>query len=60
MVNFGLLTTEICWRVWGTPYKFQLFNASLEQSDNGEITFSVLLARWRLSPAGATAASAEA
>jgi len=19
MVNFGLLTAEICWRVWGTP-----------------------------------------
>jgi len=19
MVNFGLLTVEICWRVWGTP-----------------------------------------
>jgi len=24
MGNFGLLTTEICWRVWGTPRKFQL------------------------------------
>jgi len=23
MVNFGLLTAEICWRVWGTLYKFQ-------------------------------------
>ena len=23
MVNFGLLTAEIRWRVWGTPYKFQ-------------------------------------
>jgi len=23
MVNFGLLTAEICWRVWGTPCKFQ-------------------------------------
>ena len=23
MANFGLLTAEICWRVWGTPYKFQ-------------------------------------
>ena len=24
MVNFGLLTAEICWRVWGTPAcKFQ-------------------------------------
>jgi len=23
MVNFGLLTAEICWRVWGTPAHFQ-------------------------------------
>jgi len=23
MVNFGLLTAEICWRVWGHPSKFQ-------------------------------------
>ena len=23
MVNFGLLAAEICWRVWGTPCKFQ-------------------------------------
>ena len=22
MVNFGLLTAEICWRVWGTPTNF--------------------------------------
>jgi len=22
MVNFGLLTVEICWRVWGTPANF--------------------------------------
>ena len=22
MVNFGLLTAEICWRVWGTPANF--------------------------------------
>jgi len=25
MVNFGLLTAEICWRVWGTPAKFNGF-----------------------------------
>ena len=25
MVNFGLLTTEICWRVWGTPSNFNGF-----------------------------------
>jgi len=23
MVNFGLLTAETCWRVWGTPAIFQ-------------------------------------
>jgi len=25
MVNFGLLTAEICWRVWGTPANFNRF-----------------------------------
>jgi len=25
MVNFGLLTAEICWRVWGTPATFNEF-----------------------------------
>jgi len=25
MVNFGLLTTEICWRVWGTAATFNGF-----------------------------------
>ena len=25
MVNFGLLTPEICWRVWGTPANFNGF-----------------------------------
>ena len=25
MVNFGLLTDEICWRVWGTPADFNGF-----------------------------------
>jgi len=25
MVNFGLLTAEICWRVWGTPAHFNGF-----------------------------------
>jgi len=25
MVNFGLLTAEICWRVWGTPANFNWF-----------------------------------
>jgi len=25
MVNYGLLTAEICWRVWGTPANFNGF-----------------------------------
>jgi len=25
MVNFGPLTAEICWRVWGTPANFNGF-----------------------------------
>jgi len=25
MVNFGLLSAEICWRVWGTPANFNRF-----------------------------------
>jgi len=25
MVNFGLLTAEICWQVWGTPANFNAF-----------------------------------
>jgi len=25
MVNFGLLTAEICWRVWGTSAHFNWF-----------------------------------
>ena len=25
MVNLGLLTAEICWRVWGTPANFNGF-----------------------------------
>jgi len=26
MVNFGLLTAEICWPVWGTPANFNGFH----------------------------------
>ena len=25
MMNFGILTAEICWRVWGTPANFNRF-----------------------------------
>jgi len=27
MVNFGVVTAEICWRVWGTPANFDGFRA---------------------------------
>jgi len=36
MVNFGPLTAEICWRVWGTPENF-----------NGFRVLASLLQRWR-------------
>jgi len=29
MVNFGLLTAEICWRVWATPVNFNGFRVLL-------------------------------
>jgi len=32
MVNFGLLTVEICWRVWGTPSNF---NVTARHSSSG-------------------------
>ena len=28
MANFGLLTAEICWRVWGTPANFNGFRVA--------------------------------
>jgi len=30
MVKFGLLTAEICWRVWGTPAYFNGFRVLAE------------------------------
>jgi len=38
MVNFGLLTTEICWRVWGTPANFNDFRV-LAASLHGTLVF---------------------
>jgi len=38
MVNFGQLTAEICWRVWGTPTNFNGFRvlaALLHRSSSG-------------------------
>ena len=29
MVDFGVLTAEICWRVWGTPANFNGFRSHL-------------------------------
>jgi len=29
MVNFGLLTVELCWRLWGTPANFNRFRVLL-------------------------------
>ena len=39
MANFGLLTAEICWRVWVTPFQFQrlsrLGSVTARQSNRG-------------------------
>ena len=41
MVNFGLLTAEICWRVWGTPANFITAATSLS---GGQPNFARCLA----------------
>jgi len=52
MVNFGLLTAEICWRVWGTPANFNGFRvlAALLQAEllHGTLVVSIsqTLRRW--------------
>jgi len=40
MVNFGLLTAEICWTVWGTPANFNKFRV-LAALLHGTMTVSV-------------------
>ena len=47
MVNFGLLTAEICWRVWGTPANFNGFRvlAALMHSTL-VVVVSQTLRRW--------------
>ena len=35
MVNFGLLTAEICWRVWGTPANFASWQRYAWHSSRG-------------------------
>jgi len=47
MVNFGLLTAEICWRVWGTPPNFNGFRV-LAALLHGTLVVGVIqtLRRW--------------
>ena len=47
MVNFGLLTAEICWRVWGTPANFNEFRI-LAALLHGTLAVSIsqTLGRW--------------
>ena len=40
MVNFGPLTAEICWQVWGTPANFHGFNV-LKALLHGTLVVSV-------------------
>ena len=44
MVNFGLLTAEICWRVWGTSTNFNGFRvlAALHSSSGRQPDFAAL------------------
>jgi len=48
MVNFGLLTAEICWRVWGTPANFNGFHV-LAALLHGTLVVGVsqTLRRWK-------------
>jgi len=44
MVNFGPLTAEICWRVWGTPANFNGFrvlDSSLQRRRSTEVNQTV-------------------
>jgi len=46
MVNFGTLTAEICWRVWGTPANFSRFRV-LAALLHGTVIVSVSQTLWR-------------
>jgi len=57
MVNFGLVTAEICWRVWGTPANFQrlsrLGSVTARHSSSGrQPNFAALNRRCHLYSAG--------
>jgi len=45
MVNFSPLTTEICWRVWGTPANFNRFRI-LAVLLHGTLVVSVSQTLW--------------
>ena len=47
MVNFGLLTAEICWRIWGTPANFNGFRVTARHSSSGRKPNFAALNRWR-------------
>jgi len=47
MVNFGQLTAEICWRVWGTPANFNGFHI-LAALLHGTLVVGVSQTLWRL------------
>jgi len=46
MVNFGLLTAEICWRVWGTPANFNGFRVLPTLLHGIVVGVSQTLRRW--------------
>jgi len=47
MVNFSLLTAEICWRVWGTPTNFNGFRVlAALLHDTVVVGVSQTLRRW--------------
>jgi len=46
MVNFGQLTAEICWRVWGTPANFNGFRV-LAALLHGTLVVGVSQTLWR-------------
>jgi len=46
MVNFGLLTAEICWRVWGTPANFNGFRV-LAALLHGNLVVGISQTLWR-------------
>ena len=43
MVNFGLLTPEMCWQVWGTPANSRLGSVTARHSSSGlQLNFAAL------------------